>query len=70
MGKYFIFDHMLDLAFHGDEEEDAKVQDENWVINTNTSIATKCCDDTEHQRKKTMYTQNRWQLLLSPNAKI
>lgn len=35
---YFIFDHMLDLTFHGNEEEDAKVQYENRVIDTNTSM--------------------------------
>lgn len=34
--KYLVFDHMLDLSFHGDKEEDAKVQDENGVIDTNT----------------------------------
>jgi hypothetical protein len=36
--EYFIFDHVLDLSFHSDEEEDAKVQDENGVIDTNTSV--------------------------------
>lgn len=33
-GTYFIFDHMLNLSFHGNNKEDTEVQDKDRIIDT------------------------------------
>jgi hypothetical protein len=34
---YFVFNHMLNLSFHGNNKENTEVQDEDGIIHTNKS---------------------------------